>query len=978
MREMPEVQLTAAEWTVLELRVRDGLSVAEIARRRHGVARTVTNLFNRIYQKLGVGGDVDPAAKQQVLAAYYRAHLAGRSAAPGLRLMVGGEPPRPVPHEAAFPPLRSPARPPHNLPLPPTPLVGRDDLLASARAFLRRARAGHLQGRLLTLTGPGGAGKTRLALQLGADLLDEAADGVYFVALASLRDPALVPAAVAQALALPQSPTRPAADLVRASLRDKQMVLILDNFEHLLDAAAFVHDLLEACPGLRAVVTTRSSLRLRGEQELPVPPLALPALGRWPSVEQLGDTASVALFVQRARAVQPDFALSQETAAAVAEICVRLDGLPLALELAAARVTVLAPPMLLARLSSRLKLLTGGPRDLPARQKTLRDAIAWSYDLLDPGEQALFARLSVFVNGCALEAAEAVCSAGDLYIDVLEGVTSLRDKSLLGTEQGADGTLRYVLLETIREYAAERLAESGEEEAVRAAHAQHYLTLAEEVGPLCEGPRQVESLDRLEVELANLRAVLGWAGEQAERVEVGLRVGAALQSFFALRRYAGEGLRWLEWLLAVAPTDLAPAVRAAALATAGDLAVSLGELGRATALLEQGLALYRVLGNRERVAAVINDLGMAARWSWDLERASAFFEEALALFRDIGSTAGIAEALLCLADIAVATDDYERTMTLAEEGLELSQELGDKVGSAWGLALLGRAAHRRGDFTRATQRYEEALALIRDVGDRQSIALLTVQLGLVACHQGDAARATARAEELLALPWPAGDAANTRLALLVLGTVARDQGDTPRAVGLLEQSVAIARATRVAFYPSSELLGHALAWLGSAVLEQGDPVRATGLYEECLAVSHTDGDKLVMAWALRGLGHVARRQGDAARARSLYAECLAVCRDAGIRWVVPGTLEELAHLAAAADADGEERSRAVPLLGAAAALRSALGMPLLPVERPAYRQTEETLRAALGEEAFAAEWAAGQALTLEQALALALGEPSSP
>jgi predicted ATPase/class 3 adenylate cyclase len=430
---------------------------------------------------------------------------------PLYQLVVAGLP-------ADFPPLQTLDRHAHNLPVQPTPLLGREREVGMARALLARPGA-----RLVTLTGPGGVGKTRLGLQVAAEVADRFPDGVWLVPLAPLGDPALVGPTVARTLGLGEAAGQPLRDTLAAYLRDKRLLLLLDNVEHLLDAAPLLADLLAASPALAVLATSRAPLRLAGEREVAVPPLPLPAAGRPPAREELGECAAVRLFVDRAQAVRADFRLTDENAAAVAEICRRLDGLPLALALAAARARLFAPPALLARLARPLALLTGGARDLPARQQTLRATIDWSYGLLGAGEQRLFARLAVFAGGCTLEAAEAVCDgAGDLGADVLEGLEALVAQSLLRWEPGAGDEARVAMLETLREYAAERLAASGEAAAAGRAHAAHYLALAEAAERELAGPRQAAALARLEAEHDNLRAALAGSAAGTGRRAAGV------------------------------------------------------------------------------------------------------------------------------------------------------------------------------------------------------------------------------------------------------------------------------------------------------------------------------------------------------------------------------------------------------------------------------------------------------------------------
>ena len=403
-----------------------------------------------------------------------------------------------------FPALRTLEGYPNNLPLQPTPLVGREREVAE---IADRARSEEV--RLLTLTGPGGTGKTRLALQVAADLLEEFKDGVFFVILATITDPELVASTIAGPLGIKESGDQPLEESLKAYLRDRNLLLVLDNFEQVLEGAPLVGEFLGACPKLKILATSRIPLRLYGEQEYPVPPLALPDPGVLPPLEILTQYEAVRLFVERARTVKPDFTVTNESAPAVAEICARLDGLPLAIELAAARVRLLPPQKMLQRLGNRMKLLKGGARDLPTRQQTLRGAIDWSHDLLEE-EKILFRRLSVFAGGRTLEAIEEICDP-EGALDALEGLESLLEKSLLRQEEGPGGEPRFVMLETIHEYAREKLQASGEAEEIKRLHAEYFLALAKEAEPELVGPDQVEWMDRLATEHDNMRAALSWA-----------------------------------------------------------------------------------------------------------------------------------------------------------------------------------------------------------------------------------------------------------------------------------------------------------------------------------------------------------------------------------------------------------------------------------------------------------------------------------
>jgi predicted ATPase/class 3 adenylate cyclase len=481
-----------------------------------------------------------------------------------------------------FPSLRTLNAYRNNLSLQPTPLIGRKREVAEVYERLLRPEV-----RLLTLTGVGGTGKTRLSLQAAAELTEQFEDGVFFVSLAAIRDPQLVVPAMAATLGVKEAGGQPLLESVEDSLGEKHILLMVDNFEQVIEAAPVVTELLSTASNLKVLATSRIPLRLYGEHEYAVPPLALPDPERLPSVERLTHYEAVRLFVERAQAAKADFSVTNESAPAVAQICYRLDGLPLAIELAAARIKVLSPQKMLGRLGNRLKLLTGGARDLPERQRTLRSTIEWSYGLLGEGEKVLFARLSVFAGGRTMEAIEAICDAeGDLPVDVLDGLSSLVDKSLLKQEEGAGGEPRFVMLETIHEFAREKLQESEESEDIRRLHAEYFLALAEEAEPAVEGAQQPVWLERLEEEHDNMRRALSWSLGQGQDSELALRMSAALGEFWYLRGYFGEGRRWLEEALAKSgrtPT----AARARALQRVSWLAFQQGDLDRAEEASEE-------------------------------------------------------------------------------------------------------------------------------------------------------------------------------------------------------------------------------------------------------------------------------------------------------------------------------------------------------------------------------------------------------
>jgi predicted ATPase/class 3 adenylate cyclase len=678
-----------------------------------------------------------------------------------------------------FPPLRTLEGRPNNLPLQPIPLVGRELEVSEIVERLRDEQA-----RLLTLTGPGGTGKTRLALQAGADLLEEFDDGVFFVSLAAITDPELVPSAIAKSLGVKEGPEQSLEESLEAYLQQKRLLLILDNFEQVLEGSPLVGDLLGSCPNLKVLATSRIPLRLYGEQEYPVPPLEVPDLVRLPPLERLTQYEAVRLFVQRARAVKPDFEVTNESAPAVAEICVRLDGLPLAIELAAARTKLLPPQALLSRLSNRLKLLKGGARNLPARQQTLRATISWSYDLLNEEEKTLFWRLSVFSGGSTLEAIEEICDPeGD--IDVLEVVDSLVEKSLLRQEERVGGEPRFVMLETVHEYAVERLVEDGEAEGIRRAHAQYYLTLGEEDNAKLRGPHAAKVLERLDVEHDNMRSALQWALKTGE-AELALGLGGALWWFWSVRGHYGEGRRWLEQALAMdGRTSREP--MAMARAGLGALARDQGDLDRAEEAAAEGLELLAEEGTDNSGEANLHlllTLAHVAREREDYSRAAGLFEESLAWSREMGHDWGLASSVMSLATVTHEQGDLDRAIELYEESMELFKKRGDKLGLAWCLDNLGLVMYSLGDLGQAAKLTEEGVALLRELGAGADTAVALSNLGWMVLLQDDLEGAADFFEEGLSLAWESGMKPMVLPTLEGLACVAGARGEAQRAACL--------------------------------------------------------------------------------------------------------------------------------------------------------------------------------------------------
>jgi predicted ATPase/class 3 adenylate cyclase len=626
---------------------------------------------------------------------------------------------------------------PTNLPVQPTPLIGRERELASVEELLGRDEV-----RLLTLTGPGGAGKTRLALQVAAELIEDFPQGVFLVALAPITDSSLLVPTIAQTVGVKDTGTAPIVHSVIEFLAEKQLLLVLDNVEHLVDASPSLSELLAGVPRLRLLVTSRTPLHLSGEHEYPVPPLGLPDPAHLPQIEALSQYEAVALFVDRAQAVKADFAVTDANAPAIAEICVRLDGLPLAIELAAARAKLLSPQALLARLEQRFDLLTGGARDLPERQQTLRSTIDWSYGLLGTDEQTLFTRLAVFAGGCTLEAAEAVCGADGL----LTSLSALIDNNLLRQEEQADGEPRFTMLQTIRAYARERLEGSGEADELQRRHSEHFLAIAE----------QIEVIDRtadvdwhaLERELDNFRSALEWL-KTAGDDELTVRLATGLGEFWHITGHLSEGTSWLDEALDLA-TGVPSSLQAWTVDRAAQLAWRRTELDRARDLAERALTLYRKLGDDYHVAWNIGTLSVISNLAGNYVESQALADEAIGMFRELGEKKG----LLILGHnqglSALAEGDYAQARPFLEQSLAGAREIGSDQNAGNALCDLGVLALYEQRHEDAAALFRESLASAQRTGWRINVVYCLRGLSAVAAEDDldSAARLLGAAESL--------------------------------------------------------------------------------------------------------------------------------------------------------------------------------------------------------------------------------------
>jgi predicted ATPase/serine/threonine protein kinase/DNA-binding winged helix-turn-helix (wHTH) protein len=686
-----------------------------------------------------------------------------------------------------------------NLPVQRTGFVGREKEIAAAKELLLRQDA-----RLVTVTGPGGIGKTRLAVQVATGLVERFPGGTHFVPLASLSDPDLIASVIVQTLGIREGGAQSPLEVLKQNLQDSlraPMLLVLDNFEHLVQAAPIVADLLAISPHLKIMVTSREALHVYGEHEFPVPPLMLPDVRSMPPVEALSQYPAVALFVQRAVAVKPDFDLTRENAPAVIEICARLDGLPLAIELAAARVKVLSPSSLLARLASRLQLLTGGSRDLPQRQQTLRAAIDWSYDLLTAPEQKLFRRLSVFVGGCSLEGAEAACDTkGDLGLDLLDGIASMVDKSLVQQIDQATGESRFVMLETIREYGLEKLAASGEESLTKRAHAAYCLVLAEEVPTGKSGERWLE---QFAFEHDNFRAALEWLIETGD-AKWGLRLGAALFRFWEMREYFAEGRDSLGKLLKLPGATVPNKARACVLFAGGALANGQGDYASAAALIGESLEIARQSGDKQGAAVSLNALAINARDRGDLSIARSLFEESLMLWRVLGDQMSVARSLSNLANIVKLQGDNAGAGSLYVEALSIFRRIGDWTGVAWSMNYQGDVARDQGDSAGARAIYEESLAVFRELDDQWGIAGTLADLGSLASEQENYPTARSMYQESMKLFQELGHQRGIARLLECFACSAAAQLESERSLRLAGSAAALRKKIGAPLTPAEE------------------------------------------------------------------------------------------------------------------------------------------------------------------------------
>lgn len=695
---------------------------------------------------------------------------------------------------AEFPLLKSQNFSPSNLPAQLTSFVGRRREINEIRELLST-------NRLLTLTGPGGSGKTRLALQVAAEMSEQFHDGIFLVALAPITDPGLVLSIIVQSLGIPETPGRSIKETLVDYIQNKSLLLLLDNFEHVILAASLVTELLMECREIKILITSREALRISGETDYLVPSLSFPNLAQLPSLESLSQYTAIELFVQRAKSAKSDFKLTSDNAPAVAAICHWLDGLPLAIELAAARTRLLQPQAMLTHIEHRLDFLTGGARDLPTRQQTLRNTIAWSYDLLDQNEQVLFRRLSIFVRGCTFKAIEAVVGEFPDQVSILDLLESLLDKSLIQEVGGTHREPRFVMLETIREFGLEKLEASGEQNEISFRHATFFLSLAEQAKAKLESEGQADWINQMEHEHDNLRAALAWSRNAEKGGEICLSLASAMGYFWEARGYFSEGRERLAAVLETEPAQKRTAARAKLLARSAELAYRQSDYPTTSALASESLAIYRDVGDRQGMASALIKLGNACVEVGDYTSATAYLEEALGIWRQLEDKHDIARALISLGWAALRPGNYSLAKTRLTEALALSRELGDTRRMGFELSGLGEVALRQGDTNLATRLVQESLDLRRKIGNKWGIGVSLGILGLIGIREEDWNHATTYLGESLAIRREIGDQSGSAWCLERLAEIALAHRRFEKAVRLYGAGAALRASIRSVIDP---------------------------------------------------------------------------------------------------------------------------------------------------------------------------------
>lgn len=803
----------------------------------------------------------------------------------------------------------------NNLPVQLTSFVGRNSEIAEIKSLLVKVR-------MLTLTGPGGTGKTRLAIQVGADLIDDFKNGIFFVPLASVNDPKVVASTIAQALKVNVPGEQSPVESLKQYLYDKQMLLILDNFEQILKSAVLISDLLVSCSKLKVLVTSRASLHISGEQEFPVSPLSLPDLKKESSFEILSKSEAITLFVQRAQTVKPDFKLDHKNASTVAKICIRLDGLPLAIELAAARIKLFTPESILPRLENRLKLLVGGPRDLPNRQQTLKGAIEWSYNLLNEDEKKLLRRLSVFTGGCTLEAAEEVCNIiNDLKIDILEGIASLVDKSLLKQSEQS----RFLMLETIREFGLEYLNNCGELEIFKKAHRDLFLKFSEEAESQLKGPNQKDWLKKLDQEHDNLRTAFDWS-LTINDIKTGMRFGAALWRYWLIHGFLNEGRERLTNLLENSNSSVDMEIRAKVLNGAGTLAQNQADYPSARSSFEESLSLHQYRKDKQGIATLLNNLGWIAFRLGDYTAAKSLSAQSLDLHKEMNNNPGIATSLNNLGFVAHHQGNYTEAHSFHHESLMIRRKLGNKRNVAFSLSNLGWAIQKQCNYDQASEIHKEALALLQELGDKQLFAF----------------------------------------AVNIFAEMLLEKCDFDQAKKLIEnQSLPIVKEIG-----SKYGITFALTILGDILMQQDNCDEAKKIHEKTLELRKETKDKWCISQSLHRLGEVFRYLDNYNDALILFKKSLVLRGEMEDKMGVVECLESLAQVACKQN----KLTQSLQMLNSAEVLRKIMNAPLSPLLQPSYKNTINFIKTNLEKTKFNEILSQNRNMTINQIITFALSE----
>jgi predicted ATPase/DNA-binding CsgD family transcriptional regulator len=832
----------------------------------------------------------------------------------------------------------------NNLPFQRTIFIGRETELASIGRLFGVGR------RLVTLTGAGGCGKTRLALHVAAGLAPDYAGGVWWVDLAKLGDVSLLPNAIATALAIKEAQGERLLDIVARRLRHAPSLLLLDNCEHMIaDCAALVHELLDVCPSLSCLTTSREPLSVDGEIAWRVPALRLPAEGA--SIASMAATEAVQLFADRASLVQQDFRITDQNAESIAAICIRLDGIPLAIELAAARMRMLTADQILAGLKDRFRLLTGGTRTTLPRHRTLRASVDWSYGLLSEEERIVLRRIAVFAGGFGLDAVEPVCTDGDVTSErVLDILTALVDRSLVHVEEGAP-VARYHLLETIRQYASDRLIESGETETIRTRHLRFFLALAERMQPELEGPGLFEALSRLDVEHGNIRAALDWSLETQAGTER-FRLASALWLFWLLRGHLTEGKRRCE--LALQASEAPPSVRAPTLIGLGQLLILRGDLAEAATVARAALETARAQQDRRLEGRALDTLAYSTAFL-DPPAAPRLFEQSISVSREAKDGAFVADALNGLGISHYLAGDYRSATTSLLEGVASSRESGNAATLTIGLAVLGYCLALQGRLARAQTCLRESLATARRLRDRAFTAQSLFSLGFIDALRGEPVRAEALLEQSIDIARESSPLM-VAFALLTHGLARYVAGDLDGSQARLEEALALARKMALPW-----VTAWSLASLGNVARMSGKLDEARQQIDEALAVAKSSGLRTDLP--IDAAARLAREMSDLETAESLHHDALRVAHEINSVLLMPAHLEGLAGLAGL----GERSHEAARLLGAAEAAREAYSLARCAAERERYENDVARIRRALPAGEFRALWDEGRAMSLEEA-----------